>query len=153
YYDAVVAALKLAPARAAKLAANWVLREALRWANAEGKDLDELPVSPESLAGLVAMVEGGRVTAAVAKEVFEKMAASGREAEQIVAEEGLGQIGGDDGPRPVVGEVIAGNEKAVAYYRAGKEASLKFLIGQVMRQTRGRANPQAAESLIKELLG
>ena len=66
------------------------------------------------------MVEGGRVTAAVAKEVFEKMAVSGREAEQIVAEEGLGQIGGDDELRSVVDRVITANEKAVADYRAAR---------------------------------
>jgi len=153
YYDAVRAALSGDPARRAKVAANWVLGEVLRWTNATGRDLADLPVGAPALAELAGMVDAGTITASVAKEVFEKMATSGQTAAEIVRDEGLAQMSGDDELRGVVREVIAGNDKAVADYRAGKEASLKFLIGQVMRQTRGRANPQVAQALITEELG
>jgi aspartyl-tRNA(Asn)/glutamyl-tRNA(Gln) amidotransferase subunit B len=148
YYDAVLAALG-GRDRAAKLAANWVLGEALRWSNNAGRDLDAIPVAPGELSALISMVEEGAVTGQVAKEVFEEMARSGRGAREIVTEGGLAAISGADELGEVVRRVIAANEKAVADYRGGKEASLKFLIGQVMRETKGRANPQAAQSTIE----
>jgi aspartyl-tRNA(Asn)/glutamyl-tRNA(Gln) amidotransferase subunit B len=148
YYDAVLVALG-GRDRAAKLAANWVLGEALRWSNHAGRDLDAIPVAPGELARLISMVEEGAVTAQVAKDVFEEMARSGRGAREIVAEGGLAAISGADELADVVRRVIAANEKAVADYHGGKEASLKFLIGQVMRETKGRANPQAAQSTIE----
>ena len=147
YYDAAREALGDNP-RSAKLAANWVLGEALRWSNTSGKDLDSLPVTPEQLAELIGMVEAKAVTSQVAKEVFEAMVESGRGAKQIVEERGLGAISGADELTEIVRRIIAANEKAVADYRAGKEASLKFLLGQVMRETKGRATPQVAQSLI-----
>jgi aspartyl-tRNA(Asn)/glutamyl-tRNA(Gln) amidotransferase subunit B len=147
YYDAVRAALGDGE-RAAKLAANWVLGEALRWANTAGRDLDAIPVTAAQLAELIGMVESQAVTAQVAKEVFERMAKSGRSAREIVEEGGLAAISGGDELEGIVRKVIGANEKAVADYRSGKEASLKFLIGQVMRETRGRANPQVAQEII-----
>lgn len=147
YYDATRAALGDIP-RGPKLAANWVLGEALRWSNANGKDLESLPITPGQLAELIGMVEEGAITSQVAKEVFEAMAASGKSAREIVEERGLGAISGADELTEIVRRIIAANEKAVADYRAGKEASLKFLLGQVMRETKGRATPQVAQSLI-----
>jgi len=153
YYDAVRSALGERE-RAAKLAANWVLGEALRWANATGQDLDRIPVAPGQLAELIGMVEAREITGQVGKEVFEEMARSGRSAREIVEERGLASISGQDELAGIVRSVVAANEKAVADYRAGKEASLKFLIGQVMRETKGRANPQLAQELIlKEIAG
>jgi aspartyl-tRNA(Asn)/glutamyl-tRNA(Gln) amidotransferase subunit B len=147
YHDAVRRALGDGE-RAAKLAANWVLGEALRWANATGRDLDEIPVTPAALAELIQLVEAKTVTAQVAKDVFENMTRTGRGAREIVEESGLAAIGGGDELEGIVRRVIEANEKAVADYRSGKEASLKFLIGQVMRETRGRANAQVAQEII-----
>ncbi len=153
YFESTMAALtEVDRGRAAKLAANWTLGEVARWQNATGKDLDELRVSPEGLAELIALTERGNITAAVAKEVFEQMAGTGRTATTIVQEGGLAQIGGADELMEVVRKVIAANDKAVADYRAGKEAALQALLGQVMKETRGRANPQLARELLaKEL--
>jgi aspartyl-tRNA(Asn)/glutamyl-tRNA(Gln) amidotransferase subunit B len=148
YYDAVVAALGEAGARAPKLAANWVLGEALRWCNASGREIAELPVTPARLAELIALVESGTVTQQVGKEVFEQMAASGRPAPEIVAEQGLAQLSGTDELAAIVRKVISANERAVADYRAGKEAALNSLVGQVMKETRGRANPQAVREIM-----
>jgi len=152
YFEGVMAALGLEPGRSAKLAANWVLGEVGRWTNTSNRDVADLPVTPVELAKLVLLVETGKVTANVAKEVFEQMAESGRTAQEIVESSGLAQISGEDELRVVARAVIAANEKAVADYRAGKEASIKFLIGQVMKETRGRANPQVAHQLITEEL-
>ncbi|MCC7365248.1 MAG: Asp-tRNA(Asn)/Glu-tRNA(Gln) amidotransferase subunit GatB [Dehalococcoidia bacterium] len=153
YYDAVRAALTGGePARAAKLAANWVLGEVLRWVNTTGRDIQDLPVTPDRLAELITMVGQGTVTAQAAKSVFETMAESGKTAADVVAEQGLAQISGSDELRDMVRAVIAANEKAVADYRAGKDSAIKFLIGQVMRETKGRANPALLQDLFTEEL-
>ncbi len=148
YFDSLKAAIGGESARSAKLAANWLLGEVLRWCNAAGREAGECPVSPDRLAGLIALAEAGTITGAVAKEVFEKMALSGEDAQAIVERDGLAQISGAGELVEVVRKVIAANEKAVADYRAGKDSAVKFLIGQVMRETRGRANPQVVQTLI-----
>ncbi|MFN0096903.1 MAG: Asp-tRNA(Asn)/Glu-tRNA(Gln) amidotransferase subunit GatB [Dehalococcoidia bacterium] len=148
YFDAARAAIPGEPVRAAKLAANWVLGEVLRWQNTTGRSLDDLPVTPVALAGLIGLVESGTITGQVAKDVFEKMAATGKDAAAIVEADGLAQISGDADLIAIIQKVVAANEKAVADFHAGKEASIKFLIGQVMRETRGRANPQVAQTLL-----
>ncbi|MBI5946790.1 MAG: Asp-tRNA(Asn)/Glu-tRNA(Gln) amidotransferase subunit GatB [Chloroflexi bacterium] len=153
YFEDVSRALALDPQRSAKLAANWVLGEVGRWSNTTGKELAAFPVTAEALAGLIRMVEDGKVTSAVGKEVFEEMVASGRAAQEIVESGGMGQISGSDELRDVVRKVIAANDKAVDDYRAGKEAAVKFLTGQAMRETRGRANPQVIQDLLKQELG
>lgn len=152
YFEAVVAALAIEPTRAAKLAANWVLGEVSRWLNAAGHTLADLRVTPEALAGLIRLVEDRTVTANVAKEVFGEMAATAKSASEIVSASGLAQISGEDELAGIVRSAIAFNEKAVADYRAGKESSIKFLVGQVMKETGGRANFQVVQALLtKEL--
>jgi aspartyl-tRNA(Asn)/glutamyl-tRNA(Gln) amidotransferase subunit B len=152
YFEAVVTQLALESARAARLAANWVLGEVGRWTNVGNRDMTDLPITPGELAKLIRLAEDGKITGAIAKEVFEEMAQSGRPALEIVEGAGLGQISGEDELRAVARSVIAANGKAVSDYRAGKDASIKFLIGQMMRETKGRANPQVAQQLITEEL-
>ncbi|MGE5595676.1 MAG: Asp-tRNA(Asn)/Glu-tRNA(Gln) amidotransferase subunit GatB [Hyphomicrobiales bacterium] len=153
YFDALHARLAGDPGRTAKLAANWVLGEVSRWVNTTGHDIRELPVTPERLAELIGLVENGTITQAVAKEVFETMASTGQTAAQVVEAGGLAQISGSDELRGIVQRIVANNEKAVADYRAGKETAIKFLIGQVMRETRGRANPSVVQDLLSAELG
>jgi len=152
YFEAVMKAIGGDPGRAAKLGANWVLGEVSRWLNTGGRDLKDLPVTPERLAGLIQMVEGGKVTGQVAKDVFEQMASSGKDAKGIVEASGLSQISGSDELDGIVAKAIEANPQAVADYRAGKETAVKFLIGQVMRETRGRANAQVVQQLIEAQL-
>lgn len=153
FFEAVKAALPRAEARAAKLAANWVLGEVSRWANETGKEVSELPIEAAALAELITMTDEGKITGASAKQAFEKMIETGRTAVEVVESAGLGQIGGADELREVVRGAIKENERAVADYRAGKETAIKFLMGQVMRETRSRANPQTVQELLKEELG
>jgi len=152
YFEAVMTAIGPTSARAAKLAANWVLGEVGRWSNATGRDIDDLPIAAGGLAELIKLVESGTITAANAKQVFDRMAESGEAAGAVVEALGLGQISGAGELTASVRAVIAANDRAVADYRAGKEAAVKFLIGQVMRETRGRANPAGVQQLLEEEL-
>jgi len=136
-----------------KGAANWIQTELLRRLNDAGKDITESPVSPTALADLVKMVEAGKVTAAVGKKVFAKMFESGRPAAEIVAAEGLsGQVSATDIER-IAREVIEKHPGNVEKYKSGNEGVFKFFVGQVMRATRGQANPQVVNDTLKRLLG
>ncbi len=152
FADAVAAALPFDRARAAKLAANWVLGEVGRWVNERDAAVGQFPLAPGALAELIGLAERGTVTGQVARQVFEEMIASGRGAASLVAEGGLAQVRESDELAAVVRKVIAANEKVVADYRGGKTAALKRLLGGVMRETRGRANPQAARDLLEREL-
>ncbi|MEP6871812.1 MAG: Asp-tRNA(Asn)/Glu-tRNA(Gln) amidotransferase GatCAB subunit B, partial [Anaerolineaceae bacterium] len=152
YFEVLVTALNLPSARATKLAANWLLGEVARWLNAHGGDIAHFPIAAPDLAALVLMTEDGKITASVAKDVFEQMAASGQPAKEIVEAGGLDQIRGADELTAMVKNAVAANPKAVEDYRAGKETAVKFLIGQVMRATKGRANPQAVQALLEQEL-
>ena len=153
YFEGVMASVRLDPARAAKVTANWVLGEVGRWTNTSGHGIAELPIKPAQLGELIGLVEAGTITASVAKEVFDRMAETGKSAGEIVEAAGLAQISGADEILAVVTKVISANDKAVADYRAGKGTALKFLMGQVMRETGRRANPQVVEGLIAKELG
>jgi len=136
-----------------KSAANWIQTELLRRLNDAGKEITESPLTAAALAGLVKMVEAGTITAAVGKKVFGKMFETGKSAAEIVAAEGLGgQISESDIER-VAREVIEKHPDNVAKYKGGNEGVFKFFVGQVMRATRGQADPQVVNDTLKRLLG
>jgi len=136
-----------------KAASNWVMTEVLRAMGASGKTLADLGLMPEGLARLISLVERGTVNMPTAKEVFAVMLETGEDPERIVRERGLAQVTDVSELRGVVERVLAAHQKVAADYRAGKEAALQFLIGQVMRQTRGKADPKAAARILRERLG
>lgn len=135
-----------------KAASNWIMGELLRTLKERGVDVREAPVTPAQLGGLIRLVASGRLSSTLAKEVFEKMVASGRSAEQIVEEEGLAQIGDTAALEPLVAEVLARHPDAVKQYCSGKTAALGFLVGQVMKATGGKANPRLVNELIRRQL-
>jgi len=147
YFEAVV---RSGPP--AKLAANWVATELLRLLNEAGKEIGASPVSPKALAELLGMVESGQITVATGKKVFAKMFASGQPAGPIIAAEGLTQVSDAGSIEQWAREVIAANPENVAKYRAGNEGVFKFFVGQVMRLSRGQANPQVVNDTLKRLL-
>ena len=147
YFEAVVKAG--APGKAA---ANWMQTELLRRLNDSGKEIDASPVSAKSLAALIAFVESGKITAAVAKKVFATMFESGRAAVDIVAAEGLGAQVSDSAIEAAARDVISKNPDNVAKYKSGNEGVFKFFVGQVMRATRGQANPQSVNDILRRLL-
>ena len=135
-----------------KNAANWMQTELLRRLNDSGKEIDASPVSPAALAELLKLVESGQITGAIGKKVFAAMFESGRGAAEIVAAEGLAQISDTSAIEQAAREVIAKNSENVTKYKAGNEGVFKFFVGQVMRATRGQANPQAVNDILRRLL-
>jgi len=135
-----------------KAAANWIETELLRRLNDSGREITSSPVSPRALAELVALVEAGSITTTVAKKVFAKMFRDGGSARQIVEAEGLAAEVTSDSVEQIAREVIAKNPDNVAKYRSGSEGVFKFFVGQVMKGTRGQADPQAVNDILRKLL-
>jgi aspartyl-tRNA(Asn)/glutamyl-tRNA(Gln) amidotransferase subunit B len=136
----------------AKAAANWIGVELLRRLNDAGQDITDCPLPPAALAELLKKVEGGEITAASGKKVFAKMFETGKSAAEIVAAEGLGQISDAAAIEKIAREVTAKSPDNVAKYRSGNEGVFKFFVGQVMRETRGQANPQLVNEVLKRVL-
>jgi aspartyl-tRNA(Asn)/glutamyl-tRNA(Gln) amidotransferase subunit B len=145
YFDATVAA-----GADAKAAANWIMGELSRHLNAAGREIDECPVAPGQLAALIDLLAKGTVSGKIAKTVFEEMWASGKDAAVIVKEQGLVQISDEGAVVAIVEKVIAANPQSVTDYKAGKERALGFLVGQIMKETKGRANPELVNKLLRE---
>jgi len=149
YFEQVVRASKAEHQQRAKLVANWMLGELARLANAAGVDLADARVSPVELSGLLDLLESKAITAAGAKQALERMFSTGQSAGQVVQELNLATISGEDELTAAADHVVAANPKAVADFAAGKSEALQFLVGQFMRETRGRANPNQASELLQ----
>jgi aspartyl-tRNA(Asn)/glutamyl-tRNA(Gln) amidotransferase subunit B len=134
------------------MASNWIMGELTRKMNEMGIGIDAVPMTPAALAGLIRLVDSGTITGPIAKEVFEKMYASGIAADAIVASEGLARIDDAGAVESAVRAVIADNEAAVAQYRSGKQQTFGFLVGQVMKATRGKANPALVNAAMRRML-
>ena len=135
-----------------RAASNWVMGEVTRRLKAAGTGIEAVGVTPVALGRLIRLVDTGVVNGSAAKEVFARMYGSGRAAEDIVRGERLSQIGDEGELDDVVTRVIAEHQDAVARFRGGNEGSLGFLVGQVMRATRGRANPKMTNELLRRAL-
>ncbi len=136
-----------------RAAANWVTGELAGVLNAEGKSIEESPVTAEHLGELVSLIRKGEISNKLAKEIFPKMIAGGECAAVIIEREGLKQISDTGALEKIVDEVLAANPKQVEQYRSGKTAVIGFLVGQVMKASRGQANPGAVNELLKTKLG
>ncbi len=147
FFEAVAAA-----SGAPKAAANWITGEVARVLNETGSGADSMGTSADALAELIRLVEGGTISVTVAKDVFQKMWATGRGAARIVEEEGMGRIDDRDALSAIVREAVVSNPKAVAQYKAGKTRVFDSFVGRVMQATRGRANPELVKDLIQREL-
>src|SRR6202162_1003338 len=147
YFEAAVRAG--APAKAA---ANWISTELLRRLNEAGKEIQDCPVPPVALAELLAKIESAEITAATGKKVFATMFDSGKRAADIISAEGMSQISDADAIEKIARAVVAKNAENAAKYRAGNEGVFKFFVGQVMKETRGQANPQVVNDVLKRVL-
>jgi len=136
----------------AVLAANWVSGELFGIINASGTALDSLPISPSALAGLLDLLQAGKVNNATAKTVLGKMVSSGREGLTIIEEEGLSQVSDREAIAEIVRQVLADHPVEVQAYREGKTALHQWFFGQVMRRMGGQANPGLVQELLKEYL-
>jgi aspartyl-tRNA(Asn)/glutamyl-tRNA(Gln) amidotransferase subunit B len=136
----------------AKAAASWISVELLRRLNDAAKSIEDCPVTPKALAELLAKIESGGITAASGKKVFATMFDTGRSAADIIAAEGLAQISDTGAIEKIAREIVAKSPDNVAKYRSGNEGVFKFFVGQVMRETRGQANPQIVNEIVKRIL-
>jgi aspartyl-tRNA(Asn)/glutamyl-tRNA(Gln) amidotransferase subunit B len=132
-----------------KQVSNWVMGALLGLLNTLGKPIDASPVNPENLARLLALVEEGVISGKIAKTVFDEMGQTGKPAEQIVEEKGLVQITDTDALADVVSDIISRHPKEVEAFKNGKTKLLGFFVGQVMRETKGKANPKLVNEILK----
>jgi aspartyl-tRNA(Asn)/glutamyl-tRNA(Gln) amidotransferase subunit B len=161
-YDAAVLANDLELARyfeaAAKGAkkpksiANWILNDLRNALSAAVKAINECPIPPEALDEFVNLIESGKISGKQGKEVFAEMFSGGRNAAAIVKEKGIAQLSDVSAIEELCDEVIAANPKPVADYKAGNLASLNFLKGQVIKLSKGKANPQLVGEILEKKL-
>jgi aspartyl-tRNA(Asn)/glutamyl-tRNA(Gln) amidotransferase subunit B len=156
YYEEVIAPVRgqdeAARLRFGKQVANWMLGDMARLLHASDLDITETNISPSNLYAMIALVEDGTISGKIAKSVFEEMFRTGKAPADVVSELGLQQISGSDEISGIVDGVLEANPKPVEEYRAGKQEALKFLVGQAMRETRGRANPATLTEILKAKL-
>ena len=132
----------------AKLASNWLQGEVAQYLNAEGKKLSEISLTPENLTEMLKLIADGTISSKIAKKVFVELAKNGGSAEAFVKKAGLIQISDPAVLVPIITDVLAKNEKAVNDYKGGNKNSAKALIGQLMKATKGQANPQVVQELL-----
>jgi aspartyl-tRNA(Asn)/glutamyl-tRNA(Gln) amidotransferase subunit B len=136
----------------AKAASNWVMGELAGKLNELGVSIEQAGITPLALAGLIRLVESGTISGPVSKSVFGKMYGTGLSAAEIVTAEGLARIDDEAEIGRIVERVLAASEKAVAQYRAGKRQTFGFLVGQVLKATAGKANPELVNRLVMRAL-
>ncbi|MBZ5544613.1 MAG: Asp-tRNA(Asn)/Glu-tRNA(Gln) amidotransferase GatCAB subunit B, partial [Acidobacteriia bacterium] len=137
----------------AKLSANWVLSELAFLLKEAGKEIEQSPVPAEHLAELLGLVKQGTISGKMGKDILTEMFASGKPAREVMAAKGLEQISDAGKIVAVVREIMAANPKQVEQYRGGKTATFGWFVGQVMKATRGQANPQLVQEILKKELG
>jgi aspartyl-tRNA(Asn)/glutamyl-tRNA(Gln) amidotransferase subunit B len=147
YYEATV---RLYPQ--AKTVSNWIMGDFLRELNRYHHTPQQAPVTPAHLAGMLRLVDEGVISGKIAKTVFEEMYRTGKQPRDIVEEQGLMQVSDSSTLEPVIQQVLAHNAQQVEAYRAGKQKLFGFFVGQIMKATQGRANPQLVQELLKKAL-
>ena len=136
----------------AKAVSNWMMVDVIRIAREEGLEYDELPFTPKQLAGLIQLIDKGTISSKIAKDVFEEMVQTSKDPDKIVEEKGLVQISDESAIKEVVDRIVAANPQSIADYKAGKDRALGFLVGQCMKEMKGKGNPQILNKLIMEYL-
>jgi aspartyl-tRNA(Asn)/glutamyl-tRNA(Gln) amidotransferase subunit B len=147
YFEATAAA-----AKNPKAASNWIMGDVTRKMNELGVGIGDVPLTPDALAGLIGLIDSGTISGPIAKDVFEKMYASGRSAADIVAAEGLARIDDEASIEATVRDVVSANPGPVAQYRAGKQQTFGFLVGQTIKAMKGKANPALVNQLMRRIL-
>jgi aspartyl-tRNA(Asn)/glutamyl-tRNA(Gln) amidotransferase subunit B len=148
YFEAAVRAYGGDPKRVS----NWLMNDVLRMINESGTPAGELRLTPHHLGEIIKMVDAGTINTSTGKSLLEKVEQSGRSPNEIVEAEGLAQVSDVDAIRAICAQVIAENPQQVATYKGGKTAIIGWFVGQVMKETRGKADPQQARAQLQELL-
>ena len=135
-----------------KICSNWVMGEVLGALKDKNLEIIDCPVSPELLAGILQRIDDNTISGKIAKTVFDEVWQSGKTADQVIEEKGLKQVTDTGAIETIVDEVIAANPDPVAEYRAGKEKLMGFFVGQVMKASKGKANPGMVNQLLNKKL-
>jgi aspartyl-tRNA(Asn)/glutamyl-tRNA(Gln) amidotransferase subunit B len=135
-----------------KVVSNWMMGELMRLLNADGKEIEACPLNPERFAGMIKMIGDGVISTKLAKTVFEEMYKTGKDAETVVKEQGLVQVSDTGAIETIIDDVIKANPSQHADYKAGKEKLFGFFVGQVMKASKGKANPDMVNQLLKKKL-
>ncbi|EGK11250.1 glutamyl-tRNA(Gln) amidotransferase subunit B [Desmospora sp. 8437] len=136
-----------------KSAANWVTSELLGYLNNQGKELEETRITADSLARMIQLIDRGTISSKLAKKVFKELVEQGGDPAKIVEEKGWVQISDEGKLKGIVSDVLQANPQSVVDYKNGKDRALGFLVGQVMKATKGKANPKMVNQLILENIG
>ncbi|OHR71771.1 aspartyl/glutamyl-tRNA amidotransferase subunit B [Bacillus sp. HMSC76G11] len=134
----------------AKQASNWLMGEVSGYLNTEGKELQDVALTPEGLAGMIKLIENGTISTKIAKKVFKELIEKGGNAEQIVKDQGLVQISDEGTLRKIVNESLDANPQSIEDFKSGKQKAIGFLVGQIMKATKGQANPPMVNKLLLE---
>jgi aspartyl-tRNA(Asn)/glutamyl-tRNA(Gln) amidotransferase subunit B len=145
FFDAAVAS-----GADAKLASNWLMGDVSAYLNKNGKELDEIALKPESLAAMIKLIENGTISSKIAKQIFVDLVEKGGDPEAIVKEKGLVQISDEGELRKIINEALDKGPQSIEDYKNGKEKALGFFVGQVMKATKGQANPPLVNKLLLE---
>jgi aspartyl-tRNA(Asn)/glutamyl-tRNA(Gln) amidotransferase subunit B len=148
YFEAAVSAYGGDPKRVS----NWLINDVMRILNEKGISAGELLLQPENLAEIIRLVDAGTVNTSTGKSLLEKVESSGRSPKEIVEAEGLAQVSDQEAIREICAEVIAENPDQVETYKSGKEGLIGWFVGQVMKKSRGKADPQATREILEEML-
>ncbi|HZG15744.1 MAG TPA: Asp-tRNA(Asn)/Glu-tRNA(Gln) amidotransferase subunit GatB [Candidatus Bathyarchaeia archaeon] len=135
-----------------KLAANWLMVELLGYLNANNLEFSDVKITPQGLGEMIKLIEKGTISSKIAKTVFKEMVETGKDPAKIVEEQGLVQISDEGELQRIVEEVVAGNPKVVQDFKNGNDKALGFFVGQVMKLTKGKANPPMVNKLLNEVL-
>jgi len=135
-----------------KSIANWIMGDVYRKINERKIDITDCPITPRMLTDMIKLIDTGKISGKIAKTIFEKMFDTGSEPQKIIENEGLTQISDSGEIESIVEKVIGRNPKSVSDFKAGKKKALGFLVGQVMKETRGKANPQIVNQILNEKL-
>ncbi|KXS45271.1 MULTISPECIES: Asp-tRNA(Asn)/Glu-tRNA(Gln) amidotransferase subunit GatB [unclassified Candidatus Frackibacter] len=135
-----------------KSVSNWVMGDLMRLLNEENLEINEADITADGLAEMLALMDDGTISSKIAKTVFEEMFKTGKDPDTIVEEKGLKQISDEDELGNVIDGVIENNPDAVADYKGGKDQAIGYLVGQVMKETRGKADPQLTNQMLREKL-
>ncbi|WP_078551383.1 Asp-tRNA(Asn)/Glu-tRNA(Gln) amidotransferase subunit GatB [Bacillus alkalicellulosilyticus] len=133
-----------------KQASNWVMGEVSGYVNANNKEIHDIPLTPQALAGLISLIEKGTISSKIAKSVFKELIENGGDPEAIVKEKGLVQISDEGELLKIVNETLDKNPQSIEDFKAGKQKAVGFLVGQIMKETKGKANPPLVNKLIME---
>ncbi|WP_028400137.1 Asp-tRNA(Asn)/Glu-tRNA(Gln) amidotransferase subunit GatB [Ectobacillus panaciterrae] len=134
----------------AKLASNWLMGEVSAYLNKQQKELHHIALTPESLAKMIQLIEKGTISSKIAKKVFAELVEKGGDPEVIIKEKGLVQISDEGALRKIVTEILDGNAQSIEDYKSGKDRAIGFLVGQIMKATKGQANPPLVNKLLLE---